>query len=243
MRGYNASNNPSDYKDARWSHPGFSDSQVDTRAPVETGDDHGVPYKIWTIEVTTSATDAGKKWVTCEFQQGDFPLSTDFQFLIFRIRNTSLPGEESYVYDFGGFLDDKDVTQKVEDDIKKQIAEHYSMSASSVTRSGDSQDFHITVSKKRSNEANNTSNTFKTFNTKNISNSNIIKDPNDINTTTNTMNTKNETFKFLCWNSSRWIWKTCNKGKEMCPRSGIKAACRQFYQTEPAKHQITSGHS
>ena len=35
MRGYNASNNPSDYKDARWSHPGFSDSQVNTSAPVE----------------------------------------------------------------------------------------------------------------------------------------------------------------------------------------------------------------
>ena len=33
MRGYNASNNPSDYQDARWSYPGFDDSQVDTSAP------------------------------------------------------------------------------------------------------------------------------------------------------------------------------------------------------------------
>ena len=39
MRGYNASNNPSDYKNARWSHPGFSDSQVNTNAPAETGID------------------------------------------------------------------------------------------------------------------------------------------------------------------------------------------------------------
>ena len=84
MRGYNASNNPSDYKDARWSHPGFSDSQVNTNAPKEIGYDGKVPYAIWTIEINTSGADAGKRRAICEFQQRDFPLSIDFQFLIFR---------------------------------------------------------------------------------------------------------------------------------------------------------------
>ena len=45
MRGYNASNNPSDYKNARWSHPGFDDSQVDTSAPAEMGDEDGVALR------------------------------------------------------------------------------------------------------------------------------------------------------------------------------------------------------
>ena len=58
MRGYNASNNPSDYKDARWSHPGFSDSQVNTSAKPEEGDEQGVQYRIWTIEINTTAADA-----------------------------------------------------------------------------------------------------------------------------------------------------------------------------------------
>ena len=84
MRGYNASNNPSDYKDARWSYPGFSDSQVNISSLADKGKENGVPYAIWTIEINTSAADAGKKWATCEFQQGDFPLSTDFTFLILR---------------------------------------------------------------------------------------------------------------------------------------------------------------
>ena len=84
MRGYNATNNPSDYQEARWSYPGFSDSQVNTSAAPENGAEQGVQYRIWTIEINTTASDAGKRWATCEFQQGDFPLSTDFQFLIFR---------------------------------------------------------------------------------------------------------------------------------------------------------------
>ena len=83
MRGYNASNNPSDYMDARWSHPGFDDSQV--TIPANKNNTEGLPYKIWTIEIETSPADSGKKWATCEFQQGDFPLSIDFKFLIFKM--------------------------------------------------------------------------------------------------------------------------------------------------------------
>merc|ERR1711860_51412 len=131
MRGYNASNNP-------------SDSQVDTSAPPVKADDNGEPYAIWTIKIETSRADAGKKWATCEFQQGDFPLSTDFQFLIFR--KLSLPEEKKVLtYDVGGLiLDDKDITKQVEDDIKRQISEHYSMPATSVTRSAEK--FIITLS-------------------------------------------------------------------------------------------------
>ena len=142
MRGYNVSNNPSDYKEARWSHPGFSDSQVDTSVPADIEEENGDPYAIWTIKISMSKADAGKKWVTCEFQQGDFPLSTDFTFLIFR--KMYLPEEQkNLTYDFGGFLNDKDVTQQVEDDIKRQISEHYSMPASGVARDG--QNFLITL--------------------------------------------------------------------------------------------------
>ena len=141
MRGYNTSNNPSDYHDARWSHQGFSDSQVDTTSEPEPGIEGADQYRIWTISITTSAADAGKKWATCEFQQGDFPLSIDFKFLIFR--RISPPGEENVVYDFGGTLDDSDITQQVEEDIKKQISQQYSMSASDVIRSG--QKFRVTV--------------------------------------------------------------------------------------------------
>ena len=145
MRGYNASNNPSDYQDARWSYPGFSDSQVDTSAPPVKADDNGEPYAIWTIKINTSRADAGKKWATCEFQQGDFPLSTDFQFLIFR--KQSLPEEKKVLkYGFGGLIrDKKDITQQVEDDIKRQISEHYFMRATSVTRSANK--FLITLPK------------------------------------------------------------------------------------------------
>ena len=101
-----------------------------------------MPYAVWTIEINTSAADAGKKWATCEFQQGDFPLSTDFTFLIFR----KMSKEENVVfYDFGGFLDEKDINKQLEDDIKKQISDHYSLPASSVTRSSDGRKFVITV--------------------------------------------------------------------------------------------------
>jgi len=142
MRGYNASNNPNDYKDARWSYPGFDDSQVDTSAQADEGYDGAVPYKIWTIAITSSAADAGKKWATCEFQQGDFPLSTDFKFLI--LRKVSPPEEEVNVeYDTGVFLDEKDLTKQVEDDIKRQISEHFNMPLESVSRSGNK--FLITV--------------------------------------------------------------------------------------------------
>ena len=145
MRGYNVSNNPIDYRDARWSHPGFSARQVDTSAPGVKGSEGAVPYKIWTIAITTSAADAGKKWATCEFQQGDFQQSTDFKFLIFRKKDL-YPLDEKFVYvvyDIGGSLDERDLTQQVEDDIKRQISEHYDMTSESVTRSG--REFHIAV--------------------------------------------------------------------------------------------------
>ena len=146
MRGFNASNNPSDYQDARWSHPGFDDSQVDTSAPVEMGDEVGVPYAIWTMEVTTSAEDPGEKWATCEWQQGDFPLSTDFEFLIFRkLSNIPEAAPKVVSYGLGEHLDDKDITQQIEDDIKRQISDHYSVPASSVSRSEDGQKFLITM--------------------------------------------------------------------------------------------------
>ena len=151
MRGFNASNNPSDYQDARWSHPGFDDSQVDTSAPVEMGDEVGVPYAIWTMEVTTSAKEPGKKWTTCEWQQGDFPLSTDLKFLIFRRLPFSLSEAQTVdlSYDLGGQLDDKDMTRQIEEDVKRQISGHYSMSASNVSRPEGGQKFIITVNKEQ----------------------------------------------------------------------------------------------
>jgi len=144
MRGFNDSNNPSDYKEARWSHPGFDASQVDTNTPPKKGKENGEEYAIWTINITTSAEDAGMKWATCEWQQGDFPLSTDFIFLIFR-RNPHEVNKTLRCYDLGGPLDEKDMTQKIEDDIKSQISAHYSMPASNVTRSSDGQEFCISV--------------------------------------------------------------------------------------------------
>ena len=138
MRGYNASNNPSDYQEARWSHPGFDDGQVNTSAPPVKGDEDGVPYAIWTMEISISAEDAGKKWATCEWQQGDFPLSTHFTFLIFK----RLLGDKKS-YGLGEHLDGKDITQQVEDDIKRQISEHLSVPASSVSRSEDGQEFTV----------------------------------------------------------------------------------------------------
>ena len=143
MRGYNVTYNPSNYRDARWSHSGFDNNQVDTSSLREEGTENGVPYAIWTIRINTTAADAGIKKATCEFQQEDFPLIIGFQFLIFR--KVSLPGEENVVYDLGGFLDEKDLDIQVKDDIKRQISEHYSMPTSSVTRSEDGQMFNIKI--------------------------------------------------------------------------------------------------
>merc|ERR1711976_651880 len=148
MRGFNDSNNPIDYKDARWSHPGFENSQVDTSAPAANGNDTGVPYRIWTIRITVSAKDAGKKFATCEWQQGDFPLSTDFTFLIFSRQGEDQSQEEDKVlrtYSLGEPLGKSYETKQIEDDIKKQICEHYYSSPcnAKVTRSGD--DYQIVI--------------------------------------------------------------------------------------------------
>ena len=42
-------------------------------------------------------------------------------------------------------LDEKDITKQIEDDIKTQISDHYSMPASRVSRSEDGQRFIISV--------------------------------------------------------------------------------------------------
>ena len=149
MRGFNDSNNPSDYKKARWSHPGFDDSQVDfPSVPEEKGEDNGVPYTIWTMKVTISAKDAGKKLITCEWQQGDFPLSTDFKFLIFRRHLDKHQEEETVLrsYSLGEPLDEKDMTKQIDDEIKRQICDHYSiLSSCNVTRSGNEYEILIPV--------------------------------------------------------------------------------------------------
>merc|ERR1711976_365839 len=146
MRGFNDSNNPSDYKEARWSHPGFDNSQVDTSAPAANGSDTGVPYRIWTIKITVSAKDAGKKFATCEWQQGDFPLSTDFTFLIFSRKGEDQRQDENKVlrsYSLGEPLGNSYETKQIQDDIKRQICEHNSLSPCNVTISGD--EFKIVV--------------------------------------------------------------------------------------------------
>jgi len=147
MRGFNDSNNPSDYKEARWSHPGFENSQVDTSAPAENGTDTGVPYRIWTIKITVSAKDAGKKIATCEWQQGDFPLSTDFTFLIFSRKGEDQPQDDKVLrtYSLGEPLGKSFGTKQIEENIKTQICDHYYLSPCSVTRSGD--DYQIVVPK------------------------------------------------------------------------------------------------
>merc|ERR1712110_963817 len=145
MRGYNASNNPSDYQDARWSHPGFDDSQVNTSADPVKDEENGEPYAIWTIRIDTSAADAGIKRATCEFQQGDFPLSTDFIFLIFKVDEKDQQ-EVRYGYGFGKNNAEQLINMKIEDDIKRQISEYYRVESSSVTRSSpDGQQFIITL--------------------------------------------------------------------------------------------------
>ena len=245
MRGYNASNNPSDYKDARWSHPGFDDSQVDTSAPPGEGSDGAVPYRIWTMAITTSASDAGKKWATCEFQQGDFPLSTDFKFLIFR--KVSPPEEVNVEYDTGGILDEKDLTKQVEDDIKRQISEYYNMTTESVTRSGNK--FLITVPNEDPTPHQHQieiptptpiTNPQPQKQTKSIA---LTPPSSPIPITTpitNPIDSTNSTIAFFCKYGSKWMWRTCNKKVGKCPRMGDKAACRQFKvnlmsKTKPGK--------
>ena len=143
MRGYNTSNNPSDYKDARWSYPGFDDRKVNVSAPPQNGTEEDVAYRIWTIAISITAADAGKKLVTCAFQQGDFPLSIDFKFLIFRkiprrslkepVKECEKQGENrklknhDFMYDFGGSsaLEETDLNKQIEDDIKMQISKNY----------------------------------------------------------------------------------------------------------------------
>ena len=153
MRGYNVSNNPADYKNARWSHPGFTASQVDTSAHAVKGEEDGVPYAIWTIKINTSDRDAGKKWVTCEFQQGDSPLSTDFKFLFFKRLPVSLSGAGATVnltYGLGLDVGDvRDIHQQIEDDIKKQVSKYYGMTEGSVTRAPGGLRFNITVAKEK----------------------------------------------------------------------------------------------
>merc|ERR1712137_331988 len=143
MRGYNASNNPSDYQDARWSHPGFDDDQVDTSEPPFKDEENGEPYAIWTIKIDTSAADAGIKRATCEFQQGDFPLSTDFIFLIFKVDEKDQQ-EVRYGYGLGRNNAEQLINMKIEDDIKRQISEYYDLESSRVSRSSDGQQFIIT---------------------------------------------------------------------------------------------------
>ena len=230
MRGYNASNNPNDYKDARWSYPGFDDSQVDTSAQADEGYDGAVPYKIWTIAITSSAADAGKKWATCEFQQGDFPLSTDFKFLI--LRKVSPPEEEVNVeYDTGVFLDEKDLTRQVEDDIKRQISEHYNMPLESVTRSGNK--FLITVPNEDPTSHHHhieipTPTTKPQQQTTPIAPSPPSSYDPITTPITNPIDSTNSTIAFFCKYGSKWMWRTCNKKVGKCPRMGDKAACRQF---------------
>merc|ERR1711862_837904 len=88
--------------------------------------------------IKTKAADSGKKWATCEFQQGDFPLSIDFKFLIFKMFSEKIlkNGQAELSFGLGENLDEKDLTKQIEEDIKKQISEHYNKSSSDVTRSG-----------------------------------------------------------------------------------------------------------
>ena len=151
MRGYNATNNPIDYKDARWSYQGFDKSQVNTNIPADNGTDNGEQYKIWTIEINTTSADSGRKLVTCDFQQGDFPKSIDFIFLLFKVTTKVDQKNGTALLSFGlgenENLKEKDLNKQIEDDIKSQICEHYYPPPcnSHVTRSRDGQTFLITV--------------------------------------------------------------------------------------------------
>ena len=86
-------------------------------------------------------------------KQGDFPLSTDLKFLILRLQKSEA-GADTVVlsYDLGEQLDEKDLTKQIEDDIKRQISEKYSMPPSSVSRTEGAQKFLITVKKEQASE-------------------------------------------------------------------------------------------
>ena len=82
-RGNNAGNN------IRWIHHGIDDSQVETKS-ADIGEKDGVPYAIWTTYITTSAKDAGMEEITCQWMQGDFPLTKDVKLLILRINSCTV---------------------------------------------------------------------------------------------------------------------------------------------------------
>merc|ERR1711860_343528 len=118
-------------------------SQVSVSAEPEKGEEDGVPYAIWSINITTSPRDAGKKWATCEFQQGDFPLSTDFKFLIFKKQ------KRGRIYIFGGSLEECDLNEQIEDDIKRQISEHYNIKRTRVIRCTRNKKIRFCIEKKQ----------------------------------------------------------------------------------------------
>jgi len=142
MRGYNVTNNPVDYINARWSYPGFKASQVDISEPIKTGYENGVPYAIWTIKVNISAADAGKKWTVCEFQQGDFPLSIEFTFLL--LKKYTEEGD-TVSYHLGSSINRMDINSQIESEMKRQISDYYALLPSSVTTSADGQQFFIKI--------------------------------------------------------------------------------------------------
>ena len=83
-----------------------------------------------------------KKWTICEFQQGDFPLSTEFIFLFFKKY-----AEEGNVisYHSGSLIDKKDINNQLENEIKRQISDYYALLPSSVTTSADRKQFFIKI--------------------------------------------------------------------------------------------------
>ena len=142
LRCYNVTNSPFNYINARWTHPGFKASQVNTSDPIQTGYENGVSYTIWTMEVNVSAADTGKKWTICDFQQGDFPLRIEFTFLFFK----KYDQDQDVVTDhIGSFIDKRDINSQLEYEIKRQISDNYALLPSSVNTSTDGQQFFIKI--------------------------------------------------------------------------------------------------
>ena len=69
-------------------------------------------------------------------------MSTDFIFLIIRI----IKEDQQHVeYSLGGNVAKQNINMQIEDDVKRQISEHYKVASSSVTRSApDGQEFILT---------------------------------------------------------------------------------------------------